>query len=243
MRARTPVDMVPCPSCGARSGRVHGFHLRTVLDVPVDGRRAVVRVRRLVCPTRDCRHTFRERVPGVLEPHQRRTDLLTRQVMAVVKELAGQGSFAGDTRGRRLAAHRSSDPGCVSHCSPAEYSARSASTTSTCVGATAMPPCSSMAGTTSGSTCYPIAFLGLTTYLITHRHVQRPIGFQQPDGDRSRSGLFDCRTGFLPYYRPLASSTSFRARAGRAYARDRSRCAPDTGDLPRRVRPPAALDR
>ena len=49
-----------------------------------------VRVRRLVCPTLGCCHTFRERVPGVLERYQRRTERLTRQVKAVVKELAGR---------------------------------------------------------------------------------------------------------------------------------------------------------
>ncbi|WSE11818.1 ISL3 family transposase (plasmid) [Streptomyces sp. NBC_01445] len=92
VRARTPANTVPCPGCGAPSGRVHGFHLRTVADVPVDGRRAVVRVRvrRLVCPTRGCRHTFREQVPGVLERYQRRTARLTSQVKSVVKELAGR---------------------------------------------------------------------------------------------------------------------------------------------------------
>jgi transposase len=92
VRARTPQDPVPCSGCGAPSGRVHGYHLRTVADVSVDGRRVVVcvRVRRLVCPTRGCRHTFREQVPGVLERYQRRTTRLTRQVRAVVKELAGR---------------------------------------------------------------------------------------------------------------------------------------------------------
>lgn len=92
VRARTPDDLVPCPGCGASSDRVHGYHLRTVADVPVDGRRAVVRVRvrRLVCPTRGCRRTFREQVPGVLERYQRRTARLTSQVKAVVKELAGR---------------------------------------------------------------------------------------------------------------------------------------------------------
>nr|WP_255345487.1 ISL3 family transposase [Streptomyces chartreusis] len=71
---------------------MHGYHWRTVADVPVDGRRVVVRVRVrcLVCPTRGCRHTFREQVPGVLERYQRRTARLTRQVKAVVKELAGR---------------------------------------------------------------------------------------------------------------------------------------------------------
>jgi transposase len=92
VRARTPQDMAPCPVCGVSSGRVHGYHWRTVADVPVDGRRVVVRVRvrRLVCSTRGCRHTFREQVPGVLDRYQRRTTRLTRQVKAVVKELAGR---------------------------------------------------------------------------------------------------------------------------------------------------------
>ena len=92
VRARTPLDTAVCPVCRASSGRVHGYHLRTVADVPVDGRRVVVRVRvrRLVCPMRGCRHTFREQAPGVLERYQRRTARLTRQVKAVVKELAGR---------------------------------------------------------------------------------------------------------------------------------------------------------
>ena len=92
VRARTPLDTVVCPVCGASSGRVHGYHWRTVADVPVDGRRVVVRVRvrRLVCPTRGCRNTFREQVPGVLERYQRRTTRLNSQVKAVVKELAGR---------------------------------------------------------------------------------------------------------------------------------------------------------
>lgn len=92
VRARTPRETALCPVCGVPSGRVHGYHWRTVADVPVDGRRVVVRVqvRRLVCPTRGCRHTFREQVPGVLERYQRRTTRLTAQVKAVVKELAGR---------------------------------------------------------------------------------------------------------------------------------------------------------
>lgn len=92
VRARTPRDVAVCPVCGASSGQVHGYQLRTVADVPLDGRRVVVRVRvrRLVCPTRGCRQTFREQLPGVLERYQRRTARLTRQVMSVVKELAGR---------------------------------------------------------------------------------------------------------------------------------------------------------
>lgn len=42
VRARTSLDTAVCPVCGASSGRVHGYHWRTVADVPVDGRRVVV---------------------------------------------------------------------------------------------------------------------------------------------------------------------------------------------------------
>jgi transposase len=58
---------------------VHGFHGRTLTDVPVDGRRVVVsvRLRRLVCPVLGCpRQTFREQVPGLVERYQRRTSRL-----------------------------------------------------------------------------------------------------------------------------------------------------------------------
>jgi transposase len=84
VRAGTPQDMARCPVCGAVSGRVHGYHWRTVANVPIDGRRVVVRVRvrRLVSHTRGCRHTFREQVPGVLDRYQRRTTRVTRQVKA-----------------------------------------------------------------------------------------------------------------------------------------------------------------
>ncbi|MEE1743811.1 ISL3 family transposase, partial [Streptomyces sp. JV184] len=75
--------------------KVHGYHSRTVADVPVDGRKVVihVQVRRLVCPVLGCRRqTFREQVPGLLERLQRRTTRLTGQVSAVVKELCGRAA-------------------------------------------------------------------------------------------------------------------------------------------------------
>ncbi|MYS81906.1 ISL3 family transposase [Streptomyces sp. SID5474] len=90
--ARTPSAEPMCPRCGAPSGRVHGYHSRTVADLPMDGRRVVVvvRVRRLVCPTRGCHQTFREQLPGVLERYQRRTPRLTSRIGSVVRELAGR---------------------------------------------------------------------------------------------------------------------------------------------------------
>nr|WP_152889776.1 ISL3 family transposase [Streptomyces adustus] len=92
VRAQTPQEAAVCPVCGASSERVHSYQVRRVADVPVDGRRVVVhvKVRRLVCPTRGCRQTFREQMPGLLERYQRRTTRLTRQIKAVVKELAGR---------------------------------------------------------------------------------------------------------------------------------------------------------
>jgi transposase len=84
---------VACPGCGAETARVHGYHERTAADVPVDGRRVLVRVRvrRMLCPVRGCTvQTFREQVPGVLDRYQRRTSRLTGQVSGVARELAGR---------------------------------------------------------------------------------------------------------------------------------------------------------
>ncbi|HET9139775.1 MAG TPA: ISL3 family transposase [Actinophytocola sp.] len=94
VRARTRDRPASCPDCGAAGVRVHGFVQRTVRDVPVDGRPVVieVRVRRLVCPSRGCRQTFREQIPGVLERYQRRTQRLTAQIGAVARELAGRAA-------------------------------------------------------------------------------------------------------------------------------------------------------
>lgn len=91
--ARTRQESVPCPMCGTPTVKVHGFHGRTVADVPMDGRRVVVsvQVRRLVCTVLGCpRQTFREQVPGLLERYQRRTTRLAGQLGFIVKELAGR---------------------------------------------------------------------------------------------------------------------------------------------------------
>ena len=101
--ARTRGGPMPCPACGTLTSKVHGFHGRTLMDVPVDGRRVVVsvRLRRLVCPVLGCpRQTFREQVPGLVERYQRRTTRLDGQLGSVVKELAGR---AGSRLSRALA--------------------------------------------------------------------------------------------------------------------------------------------
>jgi transposase len=93
VRARTQERATGCPACGTATVRVHGRHERTVADVPVGGRRVLVRVtvRRMRCPAQGCpRQTFREQVPGVLDRYQRRTPQMTVQVSAVARALAGR---------------------------------------------------------------------------------------------------------------------------------------------------------
>lgn len=93
--ARTQGVPVPCPVCGTPTAKVHGYHHRTVRDVPVDGRQVVVRLRarRLVCPVLGCgRQTFREQIPGLLERHQRRTIRLAGQISQVARELCGRAA-------------------------------------------------------------------------------------------------------------------------------------------------------
>jgi transposase len=93
--ARTRDAAVPCPVCRTPTAKVHGYHRRSVTDVPVDGRRVVVhlRVRRLVCPVLGCRRqTFREQIPELLERHQRRTVRLAWQISQVARELCGRAT-------------------------------------------------------------------------------------------------------------------------------------------------------
>jgi transposase len=95
VRARTRDAAVACPGCATETARVHEYRERTAADIPVDGRRVLVRVRvrRMRCPVLDCRmQTFREQVPGVLDRYQRRISRLTAQVSAVARELAGRAS-------------------------------------------------------------------------------------------------------------------------------------------------------
>jgi transposase len=95
VRARTRGGAVACPGCSAETARAHEYRERTAADVPVDGRRVLVkvRVRRMRCPDLDCQvQTFREQVPGVLDRYQRRISRLTAEVSAVARELAGRAS-------------------------------------------------------------------------------------------------------------------------------------------------------
>jgi transposase len=65
-----------CPCCGKPSERVHSRYLRTLTDLPVQGRqvRLQIQVRRLFCCNADClRKVFAERLPELADPHARTT--------------------------------------------------------------------------------------------------------------------------------------------------------------------------
>lgn len=97
VRARTAGGPVPCPRCGGLTGRAHGYFVRTLADVPADGRPVTlrVRVRRMRCPVLDCpAQTFREQVPGLIGRYQRRTIRLTGQAGQVTRALAGRAGAA-----------------------------------------------------------------------------------------------------------------------------------------------------
>ncbi|MEU5845391.1 ISL3 family transposase [Saccharopolyspora shandongensis] len=95
VRAATRGGAVECPGCATPTTRLHAYHQRTPADVPLDGRRVLlrVRIRRMRCDVADCtQRTFREQVPGLLQRYQRRTIRLTGQIRATVRELAGRAS-------------------------------------------------------------------------------------------------------------------------------------------------------
>ena len=93
VRARASGGAVTCPGCGTGTARVHGYHERTLADVPVDGRQVSVtaRLRRMRCPVLGCAvQTFREQVPDLVERYQRRTVRLAGQVSAIASGLGGR---------------------------------------------------------------------------------------------------------------------------------------------------------
>lgn len=68
------------PSCGQPSQRVHSRYRRTLADLPVCGRRVVLRVaaRRFFCRQPACpRAVFCERLPGLAQPYARSSGRLT----------------------------------------------------------------------------------------------------------------------------------------------------------------------
>jgi transposase len=98
-----------CPSCGAPSDRLHSRYIRTVADLPWQGRRVILRlaVRKFRCRTGGCaRAVFCERLPAVLPPHARATERLSDVHRALGFALGGE---AGARLAERLAVPTSPD--------------------------------------------------------------------------------------------------------------------------------------
>jgi len=88
-----------CPECYRRSHRAHSRFTRILAERPLGETPVCVRLhaRRFRCLNATCpRQTFRERLPDLAPPYQRRTPALQRQLEAVSFALGGQA-------GRRLA--------------------------------------------------------------------------------------------------------------------------------------------
>ncbi|GGP78241.1 ISL3 family transposase [Streptomyces abikoensis] len=94
-----------CPGCGSWSERVHGSYLRFPADLPVAGRRVVLRlrVRRFTCDDASCeRQTFVEQVTGLTRRHTQRTERMRSALAEVGLALAGRaGARLADAFGAR----------------------------------------------------------------------------------------------------------------------------------------------
>ena len=68
-----------CPVCGRPSSRLHSHYLRTLADLPWQGRPVAIKVRarRFRCATVECpRRVFTERLPAIAPPRARRSQRL-----------------------------------------------------------------------------------------------------------------------------------------------------------------------
>ena len=89
-----------CPHCGGRASRIHSHYTRTLIDLPLCGRRTtlLVTARRFFCDDLNCPRTlFCERFPQLAVPHARTTGPLTESHQAIGFALGGEA-------GARLAA-------------------------------------------------------------------------------------------------------------------------------------------
>src|SRR5262245_61564400 len=98
-----------CPACGQASDRVHSRYRRTLADLPVNGRRFVIRItsRRFFCRHPGCpRAVFCERLPGLVDAHARGTRRLTELHRLIGFALGGE---PGSRLAEELAAPASGD--------------------------------------------------------------------------------------------------------------------------------------
>jgi hypothetical protein len=95
-----------CPGCGGWWGRVHGSYLRFPADLPVAGRRVVLRLRagRFTCDDASCeRRTFVEQVTGLTRRHSQRTGRMRSALAEVGLAAPGRaGARLADVFGARV---------------------------------------------------------------------------------------------------------------------------------------------
>src|SRR5215207_4250051 len=107
--AQTTTRRAACPLCRVPSSAIHSRYVRTLADLPWQGRRVQIRlvVRRFRCSNCDCpRKVFCERLVDAAQPHARTTYRLTEAHAAVGLALGGE---AGSRLCQRLAAPTSPD--------------------------------------------------------------------------------------------------------------------------------------
>ena len=147
----------PCPRCGCWSEAFHRSYDRTMADLPVADRQAVVhlQVRRFRCREQTCsRRTFVEQVPMLVDRYARRTRRLRTDFEAI-------GLVIGGRPGSRLSARKKKPTSRMTLLRlvralpelPLRRLVFSALTSSPFVGGAATAPFSSMEPTTTSSTC------------------------------------------------------------------------------------------
>ena len=93
IRATTTRSAAPCPSCGARSPRVHSHYQRILQDLPWGCRRLriMLQLRRFRCQPASCvRQTFVERLPLIAPPYARVTTRLRNQQPLIACAVTGE---------------------------------------------------------------------------------------------------------------------------------------------------------
>jgi transposase len=106
---RTASATACCPGCGQPSHHIHSRYVRTIRDLPFQGKQAVLRLtaRKFFCRNPDCPRTvFCERLPDLVPRYARSTARLTDAHRAIAFALGGE---AGSRLASQLAMPTSAD--------------------------------------------------------------------------------------------------------------------------------------
>ncbi len=90
------LTQVPCPVCDQPSSRIHSRYMRTLADLPCQGRavRLQVQVRRFFCDVPTCsRKTFAEQFPLLAPAYARRTSRQAESLRSIASALGGRAGM------------------------------------------------------------------------------------------------------------------------------------------------------